>query len=369
MARDLLAVGAFLLFGTLVNITGLDSPSGRGKLPPFEVREALLVLACAAQTLRHRKVVVAFLLVLPIALADLALGQSTAVQVVFLDLLFLLTLNGPAKVSRFVLHAVAGVTVAIAVVVAVLAGWRLSIAAGLHAFSLLIVPVWWAANVREHRENAESIARIVDLDRRAAVAGERTRIARDLHDVVAGHLSAIAIQSEAVLSAANRDPAVVRTVLESVRENSLDALAEMRAMIDVLRTDDEVDPPATVRLAGLDRLVDSAAAAGTEVRLTRADVSGLPVAVDVAAFRIVQEALTNVLKHAPGARTTAEVGRQSRRLVVIVRNEVRPGTTPGRGTGLVGMAERAGAVGGTCTAGRDGVEWVVRAELPLWATP
>ncbi|MEU5692198.1 histidine kinase [Actinosynnema sp. NPDC020468] len=362
--RDVLVALAFLAFGSLVDLTGLDGALGHDHVGPLWARETLLVLACAGQCFRHRAPLPALAVVVPATLADLASGLSTGVLLVFLDTLFVATLHGPRPLHRSIVAVVGAATVGSTAVAALVGDWRFSIAMGLQAFSLLVVPVWWATNVRTHREGAVQVARIAELDRRAAVDAERTRIARDLHDVVAGHLSAIAIQSEAVLSLRQDDPEAVRAVLRSVRENSLRSLAEMRTMIDVLRADDDVDDPVAVRLADVDRLVSSALAGGLRVRLHGGDVTDLPVAVDVAAYRIVQEALTNVLKHAPGAETSVTLDRQLRRLAVVVRNGVRGHPPRGSGTGLVSMAERAHAVGGEFSAGREGAEWVVRAGLP-----
>ncbi|QFZ24679.1 two-component sensor histidine kinase [Saccharothrix syringae] len=338
---------------------------GRDDTTPLGVRLAVLGVACAGQAFRHSAPAAALLVVTGAAVVDARLGLSMPVLMVLVDVLFAAALRGSRRLHQGLVGVVAVLTVGGAAVVAVIGDWRMSFYAGLQAFSLFVVPVWWATNVRQHREGAEQMARIVELDRRAAVAAERTRMARDLHDVVAGHLSAIAIQSEAVLSLRDGDPETSRTVLKAVRENSVRALAEMRMMIDVLRADDPVDEPATVRLADVGLLVDSARAGGLDVGFRGADVADLPVAVDVAAYRIVQEALTNAVKHAPGARASVALERQVRRLVVVVRNELRGTGGDGSGTGLVSMAERAHAVGGRCAAGADGPEWVVRAELPL----
>lgn len=364
--RDLLVAVAFFAVGLVVHRLGMDLVmGGRDNRTPFDVRAAILAVACAGQVFRRSAPAVALAVVTAAAAVDLYHGLSMPVMMVCIDVLFVAALHGPRRLHRVLVGAVAALTVGIAAVVALLGDWRLSFYAGLQVFSLLVVPVWWATNVRQHREGAEQMARIVELDRRAAVSAERNRMARDLHDVVAGHLSAIAIQSEAVLSMRDGDPETSRTVLKAVRENSVRALAEMRMMIDVLRADDPVDEPVAVRLADVDRLVSSARAGGLDVELRGADVTGLPVAVDVAAYRIVQEALTNAVKHAPGARASVALERQVRRLVVVVRNELRGTAGEGSGTGLVSMAERAHAVGGRCAAGRDGDEWVVRAELPL----
>ncbi|MFD1150349.1 sensor histidine kinase [Saccharothrix hoggarensis] len=370
--RDVLVAVAFFTVGLAVNWLGMDLVmGGPDSATPFWTRFAILTAACVGQAFRRSAPVVALVVVASATAVDLHFGLSMPVVMVAIDVLFVTALHGPRRLHRVLVGVVAAATVGVAGAVAVVGDWRLSFYAGLQVFSLLVVPVWWATNVRQHRESAEQIALISELDRRAAVNAERNRMARDLHDVVAGHLSAIAIQSEAVLSMREGDPETVRAVLRSVRENSVRSLDEMRMMIDVLRADEPVDEPVAVRLADVGRLVESAAAGGLDVELRGADVTGLPVAVDVAAYRIVQEALTNALKHAPGARTSVVVERQVRRLVVVVRNSVGgrtgpPGGPGGSGTGLVSMAERAHVVGGTFDAGPDGDgEWVVRAELPL----
>ncbi len=364
--RDVLVAVAFFAVGLVVHRLGMDMVlGGSDTRTPFGLRLAVLTVACVGQAFRRRAPVVALAVVSAATAADLYLGLSMPVMMVCIDVLFVAALHGPRRLHRVLVGTVAAMTVGITVAVAVVGDWRLSFYAGLQVFSLLVVPVWWATNVRRHREGAEQVTRIAELDRRAAVNGERNRMARDLHDVVAGHLSAIAIQSEAVLSMREGDPETVRTVLKSVRENSVRSLAEMRTMIDVLRADQPVDEPVTVRLADVGRLVESAAAGGLAVEFRGANVDGLPVGVDVAAYRIVQEALTNALKHAPGARTSVVLERQVRRLVVVVRNDAVDGPR-GTGTGLVSMAERAEVVGGTFAAGReDDGDWVVRAEFPL----
>jgi signal transduction histidine kinase len=364
--RDALVAVASFAVGLLVHLLGMDLVlGGREEEVPTAARLAVLGVACAGQVFRRRAPVVALVVVSGAAAVDLRFGLSMPVVLVCVDVLFVAALHGPRRLHRVLVGAVAALTVGTAAAVAVLGGWRLSFYAGLQVFSLLVVPVWWATNVRRHREGAEQMARIVELDRRSAIGAERNRMARDLHDVVAGHLSAIAIQSEAVLSLREGDPETSRAVLRAVRENSVRALAEMRMMIDVLRADDPVDEPVAVRLADVGRLVESARAGGVDAELRCADVAGLPVAVDVAAYRVVQEALTNAVKHASGARASVVLERQVRRLVVVVRNEWRGRSGDGTGTGLVSMAERAQAVGGRCSAGREGDEWVVRAELPL----
>ena len=201
------------------------------------------------------------------------------------------------------------------------------------------------------------------------MAAERARMARDLHDVIAGDLSAIAIQSELVLSAKG-DPELAWRVLGAVRENSLRALAEMRAMIGLLRADGESpdEAAAPARLADLTRLIASARVSGMEidVRIEIDESDPVPAAVDLTAYRIAQEALTNAVKHAPRSAARVEIRHLDGTLTVEVSNALarRPRPATGTGTGLLNMRERAVAVDGSFFAGPSGAGWLVRATLP-----
>jgi signal transduction histidine kinase len=220
----------------------------------------------------------------------------------------------------------------------------------------------------ERRARVDHEARIAELDHKAAAAEERARMARDLHDVIAGHLSAIAIQSAAALSMAETDPVMMIKVLKAVRENSVASLSEMHAMIGLLRSEEaRFERTTPARLRDIDRLLASARAAGLDVHLRAEGADGLPAAVDLSAYRIVQEALTNVVKHAPGSRAEITVGRSDSMLVVEVINEgVRRNGFLRSGRGLLNMRERAQAVGGVLEAGPSGGRrWRVRAELPV----
>lgn len=197
-------------------------------------------------------------------------------------------------------------------------------------------------------------------------------MARDLHDVIAGQLSGIAIQSEAALTLRDADQETLRRVLTAVRRDSLDSLTEMRAMIGLLRADGSADGDPRTSPAGLDRL-DTLLAAGRatglriEVDDRRANGTPVPAAVDLAAYRIVQESLTNAAKHAPGSVVRLRLEHRTGELVIELDNDLVPGTRPGGGTGvgLLGLRERATAVGGTVHAGPDDGRWRVRAELPM----
>lgn len=340
------------------------------------LRMVLLAVICAAVLLRSRAPALGLGIGLAVAGTELFFGVSLAIIIVLTDLLYAATLLGSRRTNRVIIWVAGAVVLAVVVWSIFLARhWREVVVIALPLSSIPLIPVWWASNVRHHREaalaqraRADQLARIAELDRKAAVAEERSRMARDLHDVIAGHLSAIAIQSEALLSMVDGDPATVRKVLRSVRENSVASLTEMHAMIGLLRSDEsDVERTAPARLRDIGQLLDSARAAGLEVDATTDVAPDLPAAVDLSAYRIVQEALTNVVKHAPGSRAEVTVGRQDGTLVVEVTNErtsVRSTMDSGSGRGLLNMRERAQAVGGVLVAGPRERRWRVRAELP-----
>ena len=252
---DAAVAAGFLAFGSLlfaVDAAALD-PS-RGEQVPVLVRIAVLTLGCAAQVLRARRPGTALgagVVGAGVVGADVALGFSIPLLLVFVDLLYCAAPHGSRRTSRTVVAAALVLTAVAAVVAAVLTrGLGLTLLVVLQGAGLLLVPVFWGSEVRQHwdaaateRANAAQSVRIAELDRQAAVGAERARMARDLHDVVAGHLSAIAIQSEAVMPMADTDPATARTVLRSVRENSVRSLEEMQTMICLLRADGAADPP------------------------------------------------------------------------------------------------------------------------------
>lgn len=372
---DAAVAAGFFAFGCLlyaVDAAALDPT--RGDSVPTGARIGLLALGCAAQLLRSRRPATALAAGTLVAGADLVLGGSLPLVIVLVDLLYCAALHGSRRTSRAVTVGALGLTAVAGIATAALTrDPRLTVLAALQTGALLLVGVFWGSEVRQawnaaeaERASAAQAARIAELDRQAAVSTERARMARDLHDIVAGHLSAIAIQSAAVTSMAE-NPATARTVLRSVRENSLRALDEMRAMIGLLREDGAADPPrAPARLADLAPLLDSARAGGLQVtaRLPDHDAA-LPVAVDLAAYRITQEALTNAVKHAAGSRTHVVVGRAGSDLVVEIGNELVDAAGDVRlGTGLLTMRERALAVGGSITTGPYDGGWRVRAVLP-----
>ncbi|MEU4033035.1 sensor histidine kinase [Streptomyces collinus] len=229
------------------------------------------------------------------------------------------------------------------------------------------------AVVRAMRERAERAERTREEEARRRVAEERLRIARDLHDVVAHHIALVNVQAGVAAHVMDRRPDQAKEALAHVREASRSALDELRATVGLLRQSGDPEAP-TEPASGLSRLEDLAGtfrSAGLPVEVARADHgTALPAAVDLAAYRIVQEALTNVRKHAgTDARAEVSVVRVGPHIEVTVLDDgTGAGGEPGAGGGhgLLGMRERVTALGGTLTTGpRYGGGFRVHAILPV----
>jgi signal transduction histidine kinase len=349
--------------------------------PPTWVSLATIAFASAGEVLRRALPVVGLTLATAAVLAGVLVTASTplGVLLVFGDLLYCAVLFTSRRTSWAVAGTTGAVVAGLALVSLVSGGARAALLMVLNLALLLAVPVLWGYEVRRHREQAaaereraEQARRMAELDRAAAVAAERARMARDLHDVIAGQLSGIAIQSEAALNLPDPDPTALRRVLRAVRRDSVASLTEMRAMIGLLRADGAGDADPRTSPEGLDRLgslLDSRRAAGMRIEVDDSRPAGAPVpaAVDLAAYRIVQEALTNAAKHAPGSTVRLTLAHQDGDLLIELGNDLVPGARQGDGTrtGLLGLSERASAVGGSVRAGPDGPVWRVRATLPV----
>jgi signal transduction histidine kinase len=309
-------------------------------------------------------------------------GSLIASMLMYTDLLYAAVLYGTARMSR-ILHLTG---MACTVVLSSLAVMYGSVSNGLLVAVLCALiflgPVWTADLVRKHRDQAETerlraeqTALLAELDRRGAVVAERARMARELHDVVANHLAAIAIHATGAQSLASRqdrspdDPLL--TAMAVIRENSVQGLTEMRRMIGLLRAGDQEGFTAP-RLEALDSLLAKAAESGRDAGLTfelteLGERGELSAPVELAAYRIVQESLTNALKHAAAGPVRLRLAYGELELAIGVDSPYRPGegqSLPGARAGLVGMAERAGLLGGSFTAGPEEGRWRVRATLP-----
>jgi signal transduction histidine kinase len=200
-------------------------------------------------------------------------------------------------------------------------------------------------------------------------AEERVQLARELHDTVAHHVSAIAIQAQAGRALASTNPSSPLEALEVIEVEASRTLAEMRAMVRVLRNEAPAEYAPQPGVADLERLV-AATSTGPRVEVTLSgDLTGLPAAVDAAVFRIAQEGVTNALRHARNAtRVDVRVDGDRASVRVRVDDDGDPSTAqpvPGSGFGLTGMVERTALLGGTCRVGPcPGRGWAVDASLP-----
>lgn len=445
-------------FGRLVFNTGEDGASW--------LRAALLLALCATLTMRRSHPLPALLLGTAPVLIDTALGPSLPVWLAFGDLLYCATLYGRRAVGWVLLR----LSVALAVGMTAAGAWYIgNVQGAILGLALVVllalVPVIWALNIRTHRNAAQSQrlraeaegrraeaereradaeraqvaaerekllaeqarateqARVASRDQAAAVTEERQRLARDLHDSVASHLGAIAIQSEAALRTTPDDSETRGQVLDAVRTNSVAALAEMQSMIELLRGHDDDVAATAPRLADLPELIGALHAQGTRVRLARDVPKDVDAEVDLTAYRICQEAMANATKHAPGSEVDLALVKADGGLVIEVENSLlarapdppqelaraaaaqaprsagaapaaaveappaaeppsavvaeaarapshdatraahNPGSSGGRGLG--NMQQRAAAVGGHLHAGPTGKRWRVRAWLPV----
>jgi signal transduction histidine kinase len=212
------------------------------------------------------------------------------------------------------------------------------------------VPVVVGRFVRRERAHAHA----------TAVSEERARIARELHDVVAHGVSVIAVQADAAEAALEHDPARAATPLRSIRGSAHDALSEMRRMVGVLGETHERGPQPG--LAQLPALIEQS---GASLEVEGEPVP-VPASVDLAAYRIVQEALTNVRKHAGGATAAVRLAWRPEALELAIRDHGSGPNGHGEGHGLVGMRERVRIHGGRLHTGpAAGGGFEVRAELPL----
>jgi signal transduction histidine kinase len=256
---------------------------------------------------------------------------------------------------------------------------------------VLFVGVWWVgrslrlrrAYLDELEARARRLERAREADSRAARAEERSRIARELHDVVAHHVSVMTVQAGAARRILHRDPEAVQDALATIEQMGRTALGEMRRLVGVLRTEaepvrSELSPqPGVNDVSGL---VEQLRETGLQVQLwIEGESRSLSPGVDLAAFRLVQEALTNTLKHAgPQARAWVRIQYADRQLEIEVEDDGRglvaglgrpggsAGNPDGNGHGLVGMRERVALYGGDLRIGpRSGGGFEVRARFPL----
>jgi signal transduction histidine kinase len=369
-------IAAALLFGIGAALLALGSYERFGISVPHAVRFVPLVLVCTGVVLRRAHPAVTLVLGLIGFGMEVVIGFSLAVVFVFTDNLYAYARYGSRRGRAVMIRVVIVAVIGVGVYVTAVDGRAAAIISSAAIAALVLAsPVFSALIVRQahdranlEAERAEQATRLADVRRREAVLRERTIMARELHDTVANYLSAIALQSTALQSRKDLDEATVRTSVAAIRSSSVEGLAELRRIIGLLRADNgtgEGEELASYRIDQVPGLVERIRAVGLKVDF---DIEGaqreLPGEVELTAYRLVQEALTNALKYGSDAAVVIEYGPE--KLGVRVVNALNPEAepVPGGGAGLVGMTERVRLLGGKVHAGLSGDHWKVSAEIP-----
>lgn len=345
-------VGLVLLVVQVVGTTGAASRQGRsGSLDPLAY--LLVVLGPLGWLMLRRRPVAVAALAVGAAGTYLGLGYPGGPVVASAALSLVVTVARGRRVAAW--------SVGLAGYAAMLAIGALSDhlptptrAVGYAAWLVVVLLVGEGPRYRAEQFAAARRARAAETE--AAATSERLALARDLHDTIGHSLSMIAVQAGVALHLLDEHPEQARPALSAIRSASKEALEEVRSTLAILRQDDSV-PPARPGLARVGELVDAARLGGLDVQV-RLDPLGdngsdLPPGVDAAAYRVVQEALTNVARHADATRAWVTVRRLRDGLQVEVVDDGRgPGSArTAEGSGLTGMRERATALGGVVEAG------------------
>ncbi|MFH8486160.1 sensor histidine kinase [Streptomyces longisporoflavus] len=379
------AVLVCMVVGSFVEPYGHDGGPTWGTRTPGALSLVLMVLGATALVFRRRAPWVVLAATCGFTVVDLVTGEFRG-GVVMSAVIALFTVA--ARTNRHTTWRIGLVTMTGLTAVAMLAGplpWYAQENLGIFAWTGMAAAAGDAVRSRRAfvdaiRERAERAERTREEEARRRVAEERLRIARDLHDVVAHHIALVNVQAGVAAHVMDKRPDQAKEALSHVRDASRSALDELRATVGLLRQTGDPEAPTEPApgLARLDDLVETFRHAGLPVEVTCGDtVMGLPAGVDLAAYRIIQEALTNVQKHAgTGAKAEVSVIRVGPNAEITVLDDgggekkEQSGESDGGGHGLLGMRERVSALNGRCTAGpRYGGGFRVHAILPVTATP
>ncbi|MEV0114836.1 sensor histidine kinase [Streptomyces sp. NPDC050844] len=380
------AVLVCMVIGSLVEPYRHDGGPSWGTRTPATLNVILMVLAAAALIFRRRDPWLVLAATCAVSVIDLVTGEYRG-AVVMSAVVALYTVA--ATTNRPTTWRIGLITMTGLTGVAMVAGplpWYAQENLGIFAWTGMASAAGDAVRSRRAfvdaiRERAERAERTREEEARRRVAEERLRIARDLHDVVAHHIALVNVQAGVAAHVMDKRPDQAKEALSHVRDASRSALNELRATVGLLRQSGDPEAPTEPApgLAHLDDLVDTFRHAGLPVEVTRGDAATeLPAGADLAAYRIIQEALTNVQKHAgTGAKAEVSVVRVGPNIeVTILDDGPGEGTEPqdeennGGGHGLIGMRERVSALSGRCTAGpRYGGGFRVHAILPVTAKP
>jgi signal transduction histidine kinase len=212
--------------------------------------------------------------------------------------------------------------------------------------------------------------RLARIEQESHAVSERMRIARELHDIVAHTVAVIGVQARVAADTLDDNPAQARAALDVISTATREATSELRATIDVLREGQDAPLSPTPSISQVPALVDSVEAGGLPVELrVSGDRRRLAGSVELTAYRVIQESLTNVVRHSQAGRAEVEIAYQPRTLIVTVTDDGVGGSGDG-GFGIQGMKERVNAAGGTIAAGpTENGGFQVRAELPMLGAP
>ncbi|MEU3735882.1 histidine kinase [Streptomyces sp. NPDC032198] len=379
------AVLVCMVIGSFAEPYGHNGGPAWGTRTPSALSLVLMVLGSTALVFRRRAPWIVLAATCAFTVVDLATGAVRG-SVVMSAVIALYTVA--ATTNRPTTWRVGLVTMTGLTAVAMLAGplpWYAQENLGIFAWTGMAAAAGDAVRSRRAfvdaiRERAERAERTREEEARRRVAEERLRIARDLHDVVAHHIALVNVQAGVAAHVMDKRPDQAKEALSHVRDASRSALNELRATVGLLRQTGDPEAPTEPApgLARLDDLVETFRHAGLPVAVAVGDtVTDLPAGVDLAAYRIIQEALTNVQKHAgAGAKAEVSVIRVGPNAEVTILDDgggekkEQGGASDGGGHGLLGMRERVSAVSGRCTAGpRYGGGFRVHAILPVTATP
>lgn len=356
------ALTAVLLVGSLVQLPSIVS----GGIPePLALRVATGSLVVLPLMVRRRRPIVAACVQSACSILFAAPPTYAGLVAVFVGIYSIGAYSRHRLAGLLVPTLTAGVLAAAGIPNgwnAVLPAWLLTLFGG--------ASIWLAgSSVRDLQDRARRVERERELSAQVAVASERARIARELHDVVAHGVSVMVVQAGAARSLLERRPDRATEALMAVEEQGRSALDELRRLLGLLA--EEADEDSLAPAPGLDSLgalVERVTAAGVPVELSIRGREPLPPGLEVTVYRVVQEALTNALKHAQGSRCGVDISVDSKALRLVVANTAgRPALgASGAGLGLVGMRERVALFGGALEAGpRSDGGFRVEACFPL----
>mgnify|MGYP001028181993 CR=1 FL=1 len=339
----------------------------------------LIVAGCAAVPFRRRVPLLPFTLAVALQLTTIAVPHGAAVPLLVVTT-YSLAVYGSNRLCAIAATGATVLVVACTALALVAAHPSIALPTTLNTlfntgFSVLLGALV-GVNVGNRRRYLQAVLDrsrqlLVERDQQAelAAAAERERIAREMHDIVSHSLTVIVALAEG--AAATADPERARHAVQAAASTARTALTEMRAMLGVLRSDDPAAPLTPMQAVAPEDVVAAAQRAGFPVVLSRTGVPVEQPSIRYAVGRIVQEGLTNAMRHAPAAHSIrVHLVTAGDRIVVTVANDGVTATASAGGFGIRGLVERARHVGGTLTSAADGDgRWLLRAELPLIDTP